>query len=263
MTVIYKPKGRALEYSPLACNLYIGCTHGCKYCYAPGCMRRTLDDWHADAKVRYDVVDSFEKDAKWLSENRPDDENRRVLFCFLSDPYQPLEGRLHITRKCLKIAKKYGIKVDVLTKGAYKRVSKDFDLLVSAQARLGVTLSFVDDKKRKEWEPNAASVSERLRLLKEAHAKGIYTWVSMEPVIDPDEALKVIDAAHEFVDFWKVGKLNYNRVVESKVDWCAFRKDVVARLKKYKAHYYIKKSLRDYERKANAERQRDRGDQAT
>jgi DNA repair photolyase len=214
-------------------------------------MRRALDDWHAEANARTDVVDSFEKDAKWLSENKPDDEKRRVLFCFLSDPYQPLEGRLHITRKCLKIAQKYGIKVDVLTKGAYKRVSKDFDLMVSAQAHLGVTLSFIDDKKRKEWEPNAASVSERLRLLKEAHAKGIYTWVSMEPVIDPDEALKVIDAAHEFVDFWKVGKLNYNRVVENKVDWCAFRKDVIKRLKKYGLQYYIKRSLREYKLKAN------------
>ena len=246
MNVIYKPKGRALEYAPLACNLYIGCTHGCKYCYAPGCMRRSLEDWHAKANVRKDIVASFEKDAEWLSGNKPDNENRRVLFCFLSDPYQPLEGRLHITRKCLKIAQRHGIKVDVLTKGAYNRVSKDLDLMVSANARLGVTLSFITDKKRKEWEPKAASVSERLRLLREAHAKGIYTWVSMEPVIDPDEALKVIDAAHEFVDFWKVGKLNYNREVESKVDWNAFRENVVARLRSYGAHFYIKKSLRLY-----------------
>ena len=217
-------------------------------------MRRTLDEWHAGSKVPNDVVDSFEKDAKWLSENRPDDENRRVFFCFLSDPYQPLEGRLHITRKCLRIAQKHGIKVNVLTKGAYKRVAKDLDLMVSAKAHLGVTLSFVDDKKRREWEPNAASVSERLRLLKEAHAKGIYTWVSMEPVIDPDEALKVIDAAHEFVDFWKIGKLNYNRAVESRVDWCAFREEVVARLKKYRAHYYIKKSLRMFKAKKSSAR---------
>ena len=34
MNVIYEPKGRAREYSELACNLYRGCTHGCRYCYA-------------------------------------------------------------------------------------------------------------------------------------------------------------------------------------------------------------------------------------
>lgn len=249
MNVIYKPKGRALEYAPLACNLYIGCTHGCKYCYAPGCMRKTLDDWHAEGKARKNIVASFEKDAKWLSENMPDDEKRRVLFCFLSDPYQPLEGRLHITRKCLTIAQKYGIKVDVLTKGAYKRVAKDFDLMVAAKARLGVTLSFVSDDKRKMWEPKASSVSDRLRLLREAHEKGIYTWVSMEPVIDPDEALGVIDSAYEYVDFWKVGKINYNREIENMVNWVAFLENVETALNKYNAKYYMKNSLREFVQK--------------
>jgi len=46
MAVIYEPKGMALEYAPLACNLYRGCQHGCRYCYAPNClfMSRVIDD---------------------------------------------------------------------------------------------------------------------------------------------------------------------------------------------------------------------------
>ena len=250
MNVIYKPKGRALEYAPLACNLYLGCTHGCKYCYAPGCMRKTLDTWHSVATARKDVVELFEKDAIWLSQNRPDNESRRVLFCFLSDPYQPLESKLHVTRKCLEIAKKHGIKIDVLTKGSFARVSKDLDLMASAGSRLGVTLSFVTDRKRKEWEPLASSVADRLKLLKLAHSKGIYTWVSVEPVIDPVEALTVIDRAHEFVNFWKVGKLNHNKEVEDAVDWHQFYIDVRAKLKQYKANFYIKKDLRAFAKNA-------------
>ena len=35
MSIIYEPSGMAKEYSPYACNLYIGCSHRCKYCYAP------------------------------------------------------------------------------------------------------------------------------------------------------------------------------------------------------------------------------------
>lgn len=245
MKVIYKPKGRALEYAPWACNLYMGCTHGCTYCYAPGCVRKTSELWHKNAEERQNVVESFELDAKWLSENMPDDKNRRVLFCFLSDPYQPLESKLHLTRRCLAIAKKYGIKVDILTKGSYARVSKDFQLMKDANAHLGVTLSFANDARRKLWEPRASTVADRLRILKEAHEFGIFTWVSMEPVIIPEEALEVIRTAHSYVDFWKVGKLNHNREVEKTVNWPKFRDEAIALLKAYGSEYYIKEDLRN------------------
>lgn len=250
MRVIYRPKGRALEYAPLACNLYMGCAHGCVYCYAPGCVRRTLESWRETIEARKDIISSFTKDVAWLSKNRSDDERRRVLFCFLSDPYQPLEGELHITHECIKIAMQYGVKIDVLTKGAYSLVSKDFDLMKRADVHLGVTLAFVDDRKRQQWEPYASSVQDRFRVLKEAHRKGIFTWVSMEPVIDPKEALAVIDEAAPYVDFWKIGKLNYNKAVEDLVDWHKFYWDIRRSLKHHNARAYIKKSLKSFARKA-------------
>lgn len=46
MNVVYEPRGRAREYSELAYNLYRGCTHGCRYCYAPACMRACLHATH-------------------------------------------------------------------------------------------------------------------------------------------------------------------------------------------------------------------------
>lgn len=256
MNVVYQPKGRALEYAPLACNLYMGCTHGCTYCYAPGCVRKTTEDWHAIAEERRNVIKAFEKDAKWLSENMPDNDARRVLFCFLSDPYQPLETKLHVTRQCLEIAQRHGIKVDVLTKGSYARVSKDFELMRASGVHLGVTLSFVTDKKRKVWEPKAAKVSDRLRILQEAHALGIYTWVSMEPVIEAEEALSVVDLAHEYVDYWKVGKLNHNREQEQKVDWHKFYVDVKAKLDGYGCSYYIKQDLKAFAKKFGGKRKK-------
>ena len=65
MDVVYKPRGRAREYSELACNLYRGCTHGCRYCYAPASMRTCLraphrqatgEKWHAQAEPRKDIL---------------------------------------------------------------------------------------------------------------------------------------------------------------------------------------------------------------
>ena len=114
MAVIYEPKGRALEYSALACNLYLGCTHGCKYCFAPSCMRKTPNQWHADANPRKDIIQSFEKEARKLADTG---EKRPILFCFLSDPYQPEEKKYRLTHQTLSIVAKYGLKSKILTKG--------------------------------------------------------------------------------------------------------------------------------------------------
>ena len=245
MNVIYEPKGRAREYSPLACNLYMGCTHGCKYCYAPACMHKKPEAWHEVARARSEnVLKLFERDCARLAKERIDDETRRVLFCFLSDPYQPLESELHLTRRGIAIAAQHGIKVDILTKGDGTLIEQDLQLMLESQTHLGVTLSFINDASRQEWEPMASTVQSRLRILKMAHDMGIYTWVSMEPVIIPDEALEVIRRAHSYVDFWKVGKLNHNKAVEQSVDWPKFREDAVALLESYGSRYYIKEDLR-------------------
>lgn len=238
MNVIYEPKGRAREYSPLACNLYRGCTHGCKYCYAPACMRTTNAKWCAEATPRTNVLTLLEKDAHKLRGDKRD-----ILFCFLSDPYQPLERTAHLTRQALEIVGYHKLQSQVLTKGCGDLIAEDFPLMKKIGTKLGITLSFCDDASRLEWEPEASSVADRLRLLKEAHAQGIFTWVSMEPVIDPEQALQVIRMAHAHVDFWKIGKLNHNKTVEAGVDWRKFLGDATALLSRYDARYLIKEDL--------------------
>lgn len=245
MNVIYEPKGRAREYAPLACNLYMGCTHGCKYCYAPACMHKKSNEWHDTTRARANnVLALFEKDCKKLAANCYDSNSKRVLFSFLSDPYQPLENDLHLTRKGIEIANKYGIKIDILTKGKKELIEKDLQLMLKCDTHLGITLSFSNEKSRKYWEPNASSINSRLNILKEAHEMGIYTWVSMEPVIIPEEALEIVRLAHDWVNFWKVGKLNHNKSVEQSINWSKFRNDVTSLLDSFKCDYYIKEDLR-------------------
>lgn len=238
MYVVYEPKGRAREYSELACNLYRGCTHGCRYCYAPACMRTTSGKWHMQAEPRKDVLNLLEKDASRLQ-----GDQRSILFCFLCDPYQPIERSERLTRKAIKILLKYQLNSQVLTKGSADLILEDMDLLRKANTKLGVTLSFVDDAIRRDWERHASTVNDRLNILKEAHKTGVYTWVSLEPVIDPDQALSVIQSAHQDVDFWKIGKLNHMKKHEETVDWAKFLLDVESLLKKLGAKYYIKKDL--------------------
>ena len=246
MNVIYEPKGRAREYSELACNLYMGCTHGCRYCYAPACMRTSADKWHVQANPRKNVLKLLEKDAARLQ-----GDCRDILFCFLCDPYQPLERTERLTRQGLEILAKYHLNNQVLTKGSADLIFEDMALMKRARTKLGITLCFTDDEMRKDWEPLASTASDRLNILKEAHKAGIYTWVSLEPVIDPDQALAVIHAAHRYVNFWKVGKLNHNKKHEQTVDWAKFLMDAEKLLNKLDAKYYIKDDLRAFGKKLN------------
>lgn len=242
MKVIYEPKGGAKEYAELACNLYMGCVHGCRYCYAPSCMRKSDSEWHGAVTPRKDIIKLLTEDARHM---REENDTRPILFSFVSDPYQPIEADLQITRQALQIAKLYHLNTKVLTKGRAELIRRDLELMKQAKTQLGVTLCFTDDKMRQEWEPDASPVSDRLAILKEAHGLGIYTWVSLEPVINPRQALAVIKKAAPFVDLWKVGKLNHMKSVESLVDWKKFATDVEALLKKISATYYIKNSLRE------------------
>ena len=237
MKVLYEPKGRAREFAPLAVNLIRGCSHGCRYCWAPRVIRMKRDEFIAQPRPRKNVLKFLEKDAR---KYRGDD--REILISFTSDPYQPLENELRITRQAIKILIKYGLPFTILTKGGL-RAAQDFDLLQSyAKSRFGTTLIFTEQSDANRWEPNAPPIAERIEAIKIAHAKGIRTWVSLEPVINPEQALELIRMLHPVVGHWKVGKLNYHQP-DRPVDWLKFREDVTNLFDSLGADYYIKKSL--------------------
>jgi S-adenosylmethionine synthetase len=73
----------------------------------------------------------------------------------------------------------------------------------------------------------------------------------MEPVIDPAQTLALIEATHEFVDHYGVGKMNHNPEIEKNIDWPKFRADVEAMLKRYGKEYMIKAALAEASRGAN------------
>lgn len=147
----------------------------------------------------------------------------------------------------MEIVGKNHLNSQILTKGKKDLVERDLDLIKRVGAELGVTLCFADDTKRNEWEPDASSVEDRINLLKDAQKEGIYTWVSLEPVIDANEALEVIKLAYPYVRFWKIGKLNHRKEVEKLTDWSKFLKDAKKLLTKVKANYYIKLDLQQFE----------------
>ncbi len=242
LNAIYSPKGKAGEYAVLALNPYNGCTHCCAYCYAPGCFHKKKEDYFSGANPKRNLIERIEKDAAKLSQcsNVPE-----ILLSFIGDSYQHEETELGLTRQIIQILIAHNLPFTVLTKGG-SRAIRDFDLLASyPNARFGTSLVFTEQSSVDQWEPGAASVEDRIQTIAKAHELGIKTWVSMEPVIDPAQAIKLVQRIHPMVDHWKVGKINHNKTVEQSVDWIKFREEIIGILSSLHADFYLKKSLTD------------------
>ena len=231
--VIYEPKGAAREYSHLAINLYIGCRFACKYCYAPAIARKNLAEWSASPQPRKDILKKIEADAKKIAGDK-----RTILLCYTSDPYQSPEAAA-LTREALLILEKYDLTATVLTKAGHGAI-QDFDILKRNNWEFGTTICCTSDTLRRQWEPNAATLLLRYEAVIRANQLGIKTWVSLEPVYNVEQALRLIRSMNYYVDFWKVGKMNHR---DLDIDWVKFRTDVIELLEKLGAKYYIKKEL--------------------
>jgi len=242
MNVIYEPKGKAREYAELAINLYKGCEHRCRYCYGARGPYIPADRYYGSASPKAHVIERLKKDCNKLNGQCPE-----ILLSFLGDVYQPAEMELCLTRQTIEMLIKHNLPFTILTKGG-TRAARDFDLLASyPKARFGTTLIFLNQGDAEHWEPGAASITDRVEAIRQAHERGIKTWISLEPVIDPAQALQIVRELYPIVDHWKVGKINYHHNIERAVDWAGFRLAVTALLDSLGADYYLKRSLYKYD----------------
>lgn len=232
--MIYAPKGKAGEYADLACNLYNGCEHGCVYCYASLVLHVHRDEYHMKANPRPFILNKINKEA-------PKHKGKEVFLCFTCDPYGPSDTST--TREAIKILHSHGVGVNILTKGG-EVATRDFDLLSinPRLSRIGATLTFDNAEDSLKWEPKAALPDRRCSMLAQAKAQGIRTWVSLEPVIYPKQTLSLIKSTHTYVDFYKVGRWNYDKRAND-IDWADFLRRVTALFEKHGSSFYIKKDL--------------------
>lgn len=166
-------------------NLYRGCTHGCKYCYAPS-LTHDERTWgrYADAKVNAPAV--LERELRGL---RTDE----VFLSSASDPYQPVEARYKLTRQCLGVLHRHGFPVSILTRSPL--VLRDLDILKKLErVRVGMSITTVPIR---QFEPGVPPLRRRIDTLKKLAASGIRTWVSLAPVIP---GLMMVDLDRLFSD---------------------------------------------------------------
>lgn len=233
MSLIYEPKGKAREYSPLALNVYSGgCDHACRYCYCSGIMRGA---WGATPRARN--LAGLSKEAAGAS--------RQILLSFIGDPYCAAEKTHRKTREALAVLRSAGCSVAILTKGG-RRCLDDLPLFSAwpgGRIKVGATLTFNSSALSRKWEPGAADPGDRVGALAELHQAGVKTWASIEPVIVASESLAIIEASLPHVDGYKVGKLNHQT---NNTDWAAFGKAAVDMIRASGKALYVKHDLQPY-----------------
>lgn len=235
MSLIYEPKGKAREYSPLALNVYSGgCDHRCEYCYCSGVMRGA---WGTTPRARNLV--GLAKEAAGAS--------RQILLSFIGDPYCAAEKTHRKTREALAVLRSAGCSVAILTKGG-RRCLDDLPLFSAwpgGRIKVGATLTFNSSALSRKWEPGAADPGDRVGALAELHQAGVKTWASIEPVIIASESLAIIEASLSYVDAYKVGKWNHDsRAVGT--DWPAFGMAAVEMIRAAGKGLYVKNDLRPF-----------------
>ena len=219
-SLIYEPRGRAREYAQLACNVYRGCGHGCKYCFAPKATFRQREQF-VNATSRPNFLPKLEKEA---AKYQAAGVTGKVLLSFTTDPYQHLDVEEQVTRRAIEILHAHGLHVQILTKGG-SRALRD-RLLLGPDDAFATTLTCLDNEQSLKWEPGAALPANRIATIKRFHAAKIPTWVSLEPVLNASTALQIIRETHAFVDSFKIGTLNYHPHAKS-IDWAMFARDVI------------------------------------
>jgi hypothetical protein len=238
-TIIYAPAGQAGEYSMLATNPYRGCGHKCAYCYVPGVLHMTREEFDAGAVSRPNFLEVLEKDARKYQLVGID---KQVMLSFTTDPFNPLNTEL--TGPTIQTLQRYGLGACTLTKGG-ARALPYLPMFRPDRDAFASTLTSLDDKFSLKWERGAALPGDRMKTLKTFHEAGIFTWVSLEPVLDVEATLQIIQETRGYVDLFKIGRVNYMKLTTT-TDWEDFTHRVVDLVQKYDIPHYIKKDLQPF-----------------
>ncbi|MBU3964812.1 radical SAM protein [Patescibacteria group bacterium] len=179
-------------------NPYIGCQHGCKYCYARFMKRFTghTEPWGFFVDVKINASDLIPEDTNKY-------KDKSIVISSVTDPYQPIERKYKLTRKILERLIPLQPHLSLMTKSDL--VIRDVDLFKQFKDCLvAFSLSVLDDKTRKEIEPLSSSVDKRINALKNLHKANIPTALFISPIFpEITDWKKIINKTKSFVgEYW-------------------------------------------------------------
>jgi DNA repair photolyase len=182
-------------------NPYRGCEHGCIYCYA----RPSHAYMNMSPGLDFETKIFYKVDAANLLRNelsKPSYVCKTIVLGANTDPYQPAESKLKVTRSLLEVLNRYNHPVAIITKGSL--IERDIDILADMASRnlakVAVSLTTLSTELKQTLEPRTATPKARLRVICHLTEKGIPVRVMaapMIPMINDMELEKILKSASE------------------------------------------------------------------
>ncbi|HYE01623.1 MAG TPA: PA0069 family radical SAM protein [Phycisphaerales bacterium] len=165
-------------------NPYRGCEHGCIYCYArPSHELLGLScglDFETQIFAKFDAARLLRHELL-----RPGWKGENLVFSGITDPYQPVESKLRITRACLEVCAEFRQPVSFITKNHL--ITRDVDLLGElarhGAAGAAISVTTLDTDLAARMEPRASSPADRLRAIRKLTGAGVPVRVMVAPIV--------------------------------------------------------------------------------
>ena len=189
-TALNEVRGMPFEWS---LNPFLGCAHACRYCFSRAYHARYRErnvgsDFDKRVEVRVNIADTLRHELRRHRQGS-------LAIGTATDPYQPIEGKYQLTRRCLEALVDYPMPTSIVTKGPL--VVRDIDVLQKLDEKTDLTVFFsvpcVDAEVVRKTDPGTAPPRQRLRALRMLREAGIDAAVLCMPVLpgitDSEESL--------------------------------------------------------------------------
>ena len=180
--ILTRATGFMSEYD-FTLNPYSGCSFGCTYCYAAffSMTRERRDTWGKWVVVKQNAVEL-------LARRRRPIHDKLIYMSSVTDPYQPVERRLRITRGLLETMVEREDRVKLVVQTRSPDVTRDCDLFLAIEenggrVQVNMTVSTDDDDVRRALEPFCPSNAVRLDAIAEVKAAGVDACITMTPLL--------------------------------------------------------------------------------
>jgi DNA repair photolyase len=167
-------------------NPYLGCEHGCIYCYVPDVIRSKefQNGWGSIVYAKENIVEALLKQIRAIKPGV-------TGYSTVTDPYQPYERKMCFARKIIEILLSHRFRISFQTKSSL--ILRDIDMIRGDNVEVGFTITSLDKEFAKKFEPNSSPPEERAQALETFSEKGVKTWIFYGPIIcgfnDDDENL--------------------------------------------------------------------------
>jgi DNA repair photolyase len=211
-TILTKTAIAGLDY---CINPYVGCGHGCRYCYASFMKRFTghKEPWGEFIDVKVNAPSLLKKQLKSASPGT-------VTLSTVTDPYQPIEKTYQLTRKCLNILLENQLSVNILTRSPL--CLRDIDLFKQfKKIEVGLSITTHDEDIKKIFEPHSPSIGTRVKALEALRREKVGTYAFIGPML-PLDSKKLVKMLDGLIDGVLIDRMNYPNKVKAiyrKAQW--------------------------------------------